>query len=170
MKQSITELVAEAGLLASQGKSSCMTCEENFCCVGQRNIEILSLEWDTKLKALITTEQESRALQQVKRYNDPEAEEPSFDCPFNDPDTGKCEIYDDRFYVCAQYNVFNPKEHCDSKTRNGLEVINPIAVFNVLGSSMKYGAVMHNLEQLAEGHAVNMIDAWKEHLEEKGIL
>jgi len=170
MKQSITELVAEAGLLASQGKSSCMTCEKNFCCVGQCNIEISSLEWNTKLKALITPEQESRALQQVKKYNDPEAKEPSFDCPFNDPDTGKCEIYDDRFYVCAQYNVSNPKEHCDSKTRNGLSVINPTAVFRVLGSSMKYGAVTNNLAKLAKGDAVNMIDAWRKYLEEKGIL
>ena len=52
----------------------------------------------------------------------------TYNCPFNDPKTGKCDIYEDRFYVCAAYAVFNPIEMCNSKkykTGKPLQVANP---------------------------------------------
>ncbi len=52
-----------------------------------------------------------------------------YTCPFLSDD-GKCEIYDKRFAVCAQYGVINEIKHCDSSTMHKLMVVNPMQIMS----------------------------------------
>ncbi len=167
------ELIKEAALevCAAAGKAtSCSTCNNNYCCVGQKDIEISDREWNEHLEDLITPSQIFRAIKEIKWMENEDNVEKTFDCPFNDPRTGRCEIYEDRFFVCAQYHVFNPKEDCDSRTEKGLEVLNPMGVISNLSRKPKYAGVLREMATLAEGTPTNMIHRWKRYLDDKGML
>lgn len=160
-KQTIKELVHEASMLVAGGKDSCRDCNENYCCVNQKNIEIEQSEFDD-VKHLITPEQEARALVQFERTDG------LFNCPFNDPETGECEIYDRRPYVCAAYRVFNPKEDCNSNTESELTILNPMAVVRVLRENIKYAPAFNHIIKMSENAvATNMLNSWKNYMKDK---
>ncbi len=157
------ELLKTATLETTKHTASCIGCDHNYCCLGQKRIEISSIEFK-KIKSLITQAQKNRAMKQIHRFKKDEL----FDCPFNDPDTGKCEIYEDRFLVCAQYAVINPKEHCNSDTMHDLQVVNPMVVIHYLISNpTKYSGLLDEMTYLSEGMPMNMIDAWDKYLKKE---
>ena len=153
-----TEQLAKYAVLATQGKSSCAGCTTGYCCTTQKIIEISTVEW-TERQHLITSEHIDRAKVQVKRF---EAES-LFTCPFLDPVTKLCDIYDERFAVCAQYHVFNPVEDCNSDTESGLQVINPMVVMKAMASDPKSHALVGDLMHIAQGEPTSIITAFSEH-------
>ncbi len=97
--------------------------------MGQQWVEIAKKEFD-QIKPQITAEQMARAKFQIENPTMKRGMT-TYDCPFNDPITGKCEIYNSRFVICAQYGVTNPIEECntDNPNSNGPMVVNPVLIY-----------------------------------------
>ncbi len=153
----INKLLMESSSIASQGRDSCSSCNYNYCCVSQKVIEISTLEWEDR-KHLIEQKHIDRAKVQIERFD----KEGLFTCPFNDPVTGQCDIYDERFIVCAQYRVINNKEHCNSDTRHGLQVVNPMNIFTILMNKDKTGKAREYMMHYSTGEPISIIDGFKE--------
>ena len=119
-------------MLGLSADISCHNCDKNYCCVGQKHVQIEQREFQN-IEHLITAEQLARAREQIEN---PVMKRgiTVYDCPFNDPVTGKCEIYDVRFMVCAGYGVVNPIEECDTDNEDasGTMVVNPLHIFEAL--------------------------------------
>jgi len=115
-------------------KSSCNGCEKNYCCVNQKIIEVFDMEFDA-LDFYITDEHKRRAREEMKRTDG------LISCPFNDPVSGECDIYDNRFSICSLHAVISPVEDCDSIVNDGGEtlVLNKMEIVNLLpGRSKTY--------------------------------
>ena len=134
-------------MLSLSTKITCHGCDKNYCCVGQRFIEIDEKEF-ALVKPFITDEQLRRAKVQI--------DSPTmmngmivYDCPFNDPETGKCEIYDARFIVCAGYGVVSPQDDCNSKEcSSGTMVVNPVNVYEAIKNPETVAYLMHMTKEI----------------------
>lgn len=136
---------------------SCNSCDKPHCCRGQRFVEIAQSEFE-QIKPLIQPKHMIRAKKQI------EAPRMSngfhvYDCPFNDPDTGKCDIYEYRFVVCASYGVYSPIDHCDtSKGYNGTQVANPMHVFTSIKDEATLAYLSHHA---SDAVGTNIIDEFR---------
>jgi len=124
---------------------SCLSCNEAYCCRKQKIIEISSREFAIR-KPLITKEHKERAKIQKDIFE----KTGLYTCPFNNPIDGKCEIYDTRFAVCASYCVMNNKEDCNSDTKSGLEVVNPMIIFSKITEENTMNYLTHVSEGIDE--------------------
>ncbi len=103
---------------------SCNSCNEAYCCIDQKHIEISDSEFKA-IKHLIGVEVLERARNEVKRSAKNDGR---YTCPFLED--GRCSIYDNRFIVCAGYGVVTPKELCRNTNRViDIEVISPMDVY-----------------------------------------
>ena len=168
MTSNLKQLMLQASLEAAKHESSCMSCTENYCCRMQKRIEVARKEWE-RLIPLITDEQEERMIEQVEIYK----KHGYFDCPFNNPETKKCEIYDDRPYVCAGYQVKNPKEDCDSRTKKDIAVLNPMTTIKIIMSDMdKYHELIQDMANMVsddEEWGMNLIEGVMEYIDERKV-
>ena len=156
-----TEQVYKYAVLATKGESSCYGCKTGYCCTKQRIIEISSVEWIER-QSLIAPKHLKRAKQEVDTFD----RVGYFTCPFLDPVTKLCDIYNERFFVCATYHVVNPVEHCNSETMNDLQVINPMEVMKVIQQDNASGPLVNELAKLAYGEPLNLIEAFRQRLKE----
>ncbi len=122
----------------------CMDCKKNYCCINQRHIEVFNMEFDT-LSYYITDEHINRARKEMKRTDG------LISCPFNNPETGKCEIYDDRFSICSSQGVVTPSEDCDTITKPGrrTKIADRMAMFpRLFKESKMYIQTLANTEEV----------------------
>ncbi len=111
------------------GGSACKACTESHCCEFQHEVGISTSEFDT-IAHLVTKEQIARAKYEVERedkivLNDGLS---TYRCPFLS-ETGKCEIYDERFMICAIYSVVGESHQCSLDNKKGrVMVVNPAEV------------------------------------------
>jgi Fe-S-cluster containining protein len=126
------------------GESACKSCTEAYCCMYQREVGISSKEFDT-IEHLITPEQIERARVEVAENKE------FYRCPFLSEE-GKCEIYSERFLICAMYSVIGTNKLCHSDNKgNNIPTVNPM---NVIEASRKNEAVdkrMRNIVSDSEG-------------------
>ncbi len=124
-------LMEEARNIASRQslKNACISCTEQYnCCRNQSTIRVHSQEIKD-IKHLIEKKHITRILEQKKI----KADTGKYSCPFNDPETGKCDIYEDRFTICSVHMAIGDPESCNSlKNENGTNNINIEVVFENL--------------------------------------
>jgi Fe-S-cluster containining protein len=113
------------------GESACKSCTEAYCCSWMKEIGISVKEFD-EIEHLVTPEQIERARVEVAKDGD------TYRCAFLSEE-GKCEIYDERFLVCAMYSVIGTNKSCHSDNKkHNIPMVNPI---DVIVASMKNEAV-----------------------------
>ena len=152
-----TEQLAKYAVLATRGKSSCYGCTTGYCCTMQKIIEISTVE-ATERAHLIEDKHRARAKVQLEIFE----REGYFTCPFKDPVTNLCDIYDERFAVCSQYHVLNPVEDCDSRTRSKLQVINPMHIMKTMAQDPMSHTLVGDLMLLGDGEPINMLDIFRD--------
>lgn len=150
-KQALDDL--KETMLGMSPDISCHGCDKNYCCVGQKVIEISTVEFE-RIVPLIKAKHRERAFKAIEQQKSTEL----WDCPFNDPKTGLCDIYDDRFIVCASYGVINKAEHCDSRTEHGLKVVNPYLIFTKIE---KPNTLKFIWTAATKGETTSIIDEFK---------
>ena len=115
------------------GTSPCNTCTSGDCCAFQHTIGIGKNEFD-EIEHLVTPTHIARAKVAVEaneQYNGKTVHR----CPFLSDDN-KCEIYDDRFIVCAGYSVVGTSEQCSVSNCDGdVAIVNPMGVFDTAMSA-----------------------------------
>ena len=149
--------LATYAVLASRGRSSCAGCTTGYCCTMQRIIEISTTE-ATERQHLVEEKHRVRAKHELEVFE----KEGHFTCPFKDPETNLCDIYEERFAVCSQYHVFNPVEDCDSRTKAGLQVLNPMMVMKTMSQDPGSHPLVMDMMLLAQGEPINILDMFKD--------
>jgi Fe-S-cluster containining protein len=109
---------------------SCTGCKENFCCINQKDISVLDFEFDN-IKYHIEDKHIERAKKELNRQDN------LISCPFNDPETKQCDIYKDRFIMCALHKVVSPIEDCDS-------ILKPNATTLIVSKNEQAFRLKHN--------------------------
>ena len=111
------------------GTSPCSTCTSADCCKFQHTIGIGSNEFD-EIAHLVTPTHIARAKEAIEANEHYKGYLAKYRCPFLSDDN-KCEIYDDRFIVCAGYSVVGTSEQCSVTNCDGeVAIVNPEGVFN----------------------------------------
>ena len=117
------------------GTSPCNTCTSGDCCRFQHEIGIASSEFDD-IEHLVTDAQIERAREALLAGDNLNGL-PAYRCPFLS-EAGKCEIYDERFMICAMYSVVGTNAQCSREHGNNVvQVVNPIGVISMAASSSK---------------------------------
>ncbi len=148
-------------LLGQSDKIACHKCDKPYCCRNQQAIQISTTEFESKIKQhLITDIHIARA--KAEKEKDLHMDELSvYTCPFNNPDTGECEIYDNRFIVCAGHGVVaEDVEVCNTETsKDGTMIVNP---FNTLDIAIKKDEEMFNYIQFHAtlGEPTDLLEAF----------
>ncbi len=124
------EMIKHVSLTAGDalGGSACRSCKEAYCCSYQVEVGITSSEFDA-IAHLVTPEQIERAKIQLNNPSpiviDGRA---TYRCPFLSEE-GRCEIYDERFMICAIYSVVGNNHQCSLDNKGGrVAVVNPAEV------------------------------------------
>jgi len=111
------------------GGSACHSCTGAYCCKYQHEIGIASTEFDA-IRHLITVEQVERAQVEVDKkstFNGMSA----YRCPFLGEDN-LCEIYEERFLVCAIYSAVGDNMDCSKENSKGhVNVVNPLPLIEL---------------------------------------
>jgi len=116
------------------GTYACSTCDKSYCCEYQTKINIGAAEFDD-IEHLVTPIQIARAKQQIENKTPIIVDgKKTYRCPFLS-DKGKCEIYDERFIVCASYSVIGDNLACNQDS--DIPNVSVIAPLNVLGASLQ---------------------------------
>ena len=116
------------------GGSACHSCTGAYCCKFQNSVGIASTEFDT-IKHLITVEQVERAQVEVNKKSTFGGKS-SYRCPFLGEDN-LCEIYDERFLVCAIYSTVGDSMSCSKENKNGhVNVVNPLPLIELAALDM----------------------------------
>ncbi len=110
------------------GGSACTSCTNSYCCEFQVEVGIAVTEFD-EIEHLVTPQQIARAKVQL------ENEDPiivsgakTYRCPFLS-EAGRCEIYDQRFMICAMYSTVGHSDQCSLSNKDGrVNVVNPVEV------------------------------------------
>ncbi len=136
------DMIKEVSLKSGDqlGGSACRTCTKSFCCSFQHEVGIASSEFDT-ITHLVTEEQIARAKHEIERDDSIVLEDglTTYRCPFLS-EAGKCEIYDERFMICAIYSVVGDSYQCSLDNKEGIvQVVNPAEV--IMNSAMLYPEV-----------------------------
>jgi len=150
--------VLKAALLVQSNKIACHSCDKPYCCQNQIRIAISYLEFQ-QLRPIITDEQKERARYQDKNKRMMNGHL-TYSCPFNNPDTGKCEIYENRFVVCAGHGVVaDSPEACNTESGSkGTMIVNPL---NTMRIAMKeYDVMGPYLAYLGSGEDIDVLDAF----------
>ena len=137
---------------------ACHNCDKNYCCIDQISIQISTIEFE-QIKPHITNEQYKRAKFEIEN---PRLEygKSVYSCPFNSPVTGKCEIYENRFVVCAGHGtVADTPEACNTKvSQTGTLIVNPMMTFS---AASKDEHTRLYLGHIADGEPIDVLDAFR---------
>jgi Fe-S-cluster containining protein len=110
------------------GGSACADCDKSYCCEFQQEIGIAKEEFD-EIEHLVTPQQIERAAYQLEHKQMLGGKE-VYRCPFLS-EKGKCEIYKDRFIVCAAYSTIGDNVACSKENKKGeTAIVNPLSVFH----------------------------------------
>ena len=84
-----------------------------------------------------------------------------YDCPFNDQDTGRCQIYDYRFVVCASHGVVSHNETgCNTEIGTaGTHIVNPM---QTMQKAMNDDQTMAYLRHVSDGKPTDILQAFKD--------
>ena len=148
----------KASMLGQSAKIACHGCDKNYCCVNQQRIEISKLEFE-QIKPHITDEQYKRAKYEIDNSRIMNGFT-VYTCPFNNPDTGMCEIYENRFVVCATHGVVaDDIEACNTEASNkGTFIVNPIRTFEI---ACEDEATMAYMMHLATDEPTDILEAFR---------
>ena len=132
------------------GGSACRTCDKAYCCEYQVEVGITASEFDTIVE-YITPAQIERARIQL---NNPSpiviGGKPTYRCPFLSEE-GKCEIYDQRFMICAIYSVVGDNVQCSLANKEGsVAVVNPAEV--IINTAKKHPEVKARMLHHVDGN------------------
>lgn len=118
-------------MLGQSPKIACHGCDKAYCCRNQQSIQIADIEFE-QLKHIITDDQLRRAKKEIDSPRIMFGKN-VYTCPFNDPVTGACEIYANRFIVCAGHGVVGPTEEvCNTEGSNtGTMIVNPMNTLKI---------------------------------------
>lgn len=118
-------------MLSQSPDIACHKCDKPYCCRNQQSIQISTVEFE-QIKHTITEEQAKRAKHEIDNPRIMYGKR-VYTCPFNDQVSGKCEIYDYRFVVCASHGVLGAdSEVCNTEGSNkGTMIINPLNTFRI---------------------------------------
>jgi len=116
------------------GGSTCRSCDKAYCCEHQSQVGISSIEFDV-IEHLVTDEQIARAQVEVDKLDNNTAlrcsGEQTYRCPFLSEE-GKCEIYENRFIVCASYSVISKEHNCSATLcdkGSSVQIVDPNSIF-----------------------------------------
>jgi len=115
------------GTKENMGGSACHACDKSYCCEYQHEIGIAPIEFD-KIEELVTPEQIARARVELTSTATTKAGKSLYRCPFLSKE-GKCEIYDERFIVCAAYSTIGTNFSCSPANDDG--PVPTVNLFNV---------------------------------------
>ena len=92
---------------------ACKMCDKSYCCINQEEIAVASKEFED-IKHLITEEQIQRAEKEIMNPRKNFGKD-VYTCPFLGQ-YGGCEIYENRFMICAAHTVVNDNViQCDTR-------------------------------------------------------
>ena len=116
------------------GGSTCRTCDKSYCCSHQSTVGISHLEFDG-IAHLVTPTHIKRAEVELQKLEAGTSIEcsgmPTYRCPFL-AEAGGCEIYNDRFIVCATYSVISKEHNCSATLcdkDSSVQIVDPNAIF-----------------------------------------
>jgi len=121
------------------GGSTCRSCDKAYCCEHQSQVGISSIEFDI-IAHLVTNEQIARAQVEVDKLDNLEKQwvkenktdsDRGYRCPFLSEE-GRCEIYENRFIVCASYSVISKEHNCSATLcdkDSSVQIVDPNAIF-----------------------------------------
>ena len=157
----IAEILKESMLCQSK-YIACHKCDKPYCCRGQKRIEITNIEFENMMP-MITEEQIARAMHYIENGKRELFGNKVYDCPFNDPTTGKCEIYENRFVVCAAHGVISDNvEGCNTEIdTKGTLIINPLNTVSI--AINKSEESKYYLKYLSESEPIDILDAFRKH-------
>ncbi len=149
------DLIKEISLNSGDqlGGSACRTCTKSYCCEFQHEVGIASSEFDT-IAHLVTPQQIARAKHEVEREDKIVLRDglSTYRCPFLS-ETGKCEIYDERFMICAIYSVVGESHQCSLDNKEGrVMVVNPAEV--VMASARLHPEVETRMRKHVDGDEI----------------
>lgn len=137
-------------ILKKEESISCHGCTSNNCCINQNNIDVFDLEFDL-LNHYIEDKHIERAKTQMERKDG------LISCPFNDPKTGFCDIYENRFTICSTHACTSPKEDCNTiLNKKGTMIVDRSIIFNKMNNDSKRYFV-----SLMESKNRNIIDQFR---------
>ena len=108
---------------------ACVNCEESHCCKNKIKIDILELEIPILLN-LITSDH----IEAAKEANAQLAITGSFTCPFLI--NGRCSIYEDRPFTCAQYMVLGKPDNCIDP-KGEIQILQPTTIYMKLARKFR---------------------------------
>lgn len=140
---------------------ACHRCDKAYCCRNQVSIQISDIEFEL-VSVLITEEQKERARKEIAA-NKQMFGKTVYTCPFNNPDTGMCEIYNYRFVVCAGHGVIheNP-EVCNTEGelgKDGTKIVNPMNTMEIAVDTSE--EAKQYLMHLASGNPTDILEEFK---------
>ena len=140
------------------GGSACKSCTKSFCCEYQHQIGISAGEFD-KIVDLITPEQIQRAKEQLTNtFTLPDGHS-TYRCPFLS-EAGKCEIYEERFAICAVYSVVGSNVQCSLDNIKGkVNIVSPVGVFQQ--AMNLHPDVNTRIRAIAEGTPSDVLEEFK---------
>lgn len=147
-------------MLGQSPKIACHGCDKAYCCRNQQSIQISSIEFE-QIKPLITDEQLRRAKKEIESPRIMYGKR-VYTCPFNNPLTGACEIYANRFVVCAGHGVVGETEEvCNTEGSNkGTMIVNPMNTFRIAcETSKETEAYLHYIA--SNGQPADVLESFK---------
>ena len=136
------------------GGSACRSCEESYCCEYQNKVTISHKEFDS-IQHLVTPEQVQRAKEQLSNtftlngYS-------TYRCPFLS-EKGRCEIYDERFIICASYSIVGSNWQCSLENDEGsIGIVSPMGT--TILAMEKYPSVATRFRNMAEEETTDVLE------------
>ena len=139
------------------GRSACTSCDKSYCCEYQHEIGIASTEFD-EIEHLVTDVHIDRAKKVIAKPQHLNGLE-TYRCPFLSDD-GLCEIYENRFMVCAMYSVVGSNFSCSPANNGGS--VPMVNITNVIEAAMKNEDVYKRLYRHVPAKDVEPSDVLEE--------
>jgi len=145
------------GMGDTLGGSPCRKCDSSYCCEYQKEVGIASTEFDD-IMHLVTKEQILRAKHQLTHRGDLHGVE-VYRCPFLSEE-GQCEIYEERFMICAMYSVVGTNFQCSAENDGKpVAIVNPIGVLETAKQDAHVYARMRH--HVLKGEASDVLEEFK---------
>ena len=149
-------------MLSQSEKIACHSCNKSYCCENQQRIEISTEEFK-QIAPQITKRQLERAKEELDNPRHMYGKS-VYSCSFlSDDDYGnkKCEIYENRFVVCASHGVVAPTEEaCNTEvSKDGTFIVNPLKTFNKAMNEDE--SVLHYLSYQSTFEPSDILDEFK---------
>ena len=137
---------------------ACSTCDKSYCCEYQVQIGIGEVEFE-QIKHLVTPTHIARAKQQIENKTPILMEGVrTYRCPFLS-DEGKCEIYDERFIVCAGYCVTGDNIACNKDS--GIAIVSIVDPDPILTIASENDKQLDRFNRIATGKPSDVLEEFR---------